>query len=37
MLTDFQNFFPDRLSRKFATSSYLTISPHYEYFATAIL
>jgi len=34
MLTDFQNFFTDRLAGKFATNSYLNIPPHLKRVAT---
>ena len=34
MLTDFHNFFTGRLTGKFATNSYLNISPHPKYVAT---
>jgi len=34
MLTDFQNSFIDRLTGKFATSTYLNIPPHLKRVAT---
>jgi len=34
MLTDFQNFFTDRLTGKFATNTYSSIPPHLKYVAT---
>jgi len=34
MLTDFQFFFTDRLNDKFATNTYLNISPDLEYVDT---
>jgi len=34
MLTDFQFFFTGKLNDKFATNTYLNISPHLKYVAT---
>ena len=34
MLTDFQNSFSGRSTGKFATNSYLNISPHLKFIAT---
>jgi len=33
MLADFRNSFADKLTGKFATNSYLNISPHLKYIA----
>ena len=36
MLTDFQNYFADRLTGKFATNSHLNMTPYLKYVATLL-